>query len=67
MWYVDLAWPAGLVLIAVHSYIAGAGTLKSMCICAAVFFQGARMLMGGIQLVYLGQWSTKKEIQRYEF
>lgn len=68
MWWVDLAWPFGLVLIGVYTFlITGAPTLKAKLICACYFFQGIRMGLGAIYLIRIGRWKVGVEIQRYEY
>mgnify|MGYP006891288986 CR=1 FL=1 len=67
MWFVDIAWPAGLIFIGAHTLYSLAHTWKAYAICGCVLFQGGRMFMGGCQLVMKGIWTTDKDIQRYVY
>lgn len=71
MWYVDCAWPFGLVLIGVFNYYRGAyndptrDTYKAELVTFCYLFQGGRMALGATLLVLTGRWKTDTEIGRY--
>jgi steroid 5-alpha reductase family enzyme len=67
MWWVDLAWPLGLITIAVYSYTQAQDTLKAKLICACYFLQGFRMALGGSVAIISGKWKTSKDLPRYEY
>ena len=51
MWYVDIAWPGGLVLIALYTYVYSAGhsdEIRRAIVCGVMFMHGARMFFGAI-------------------
>jgi len=72
MFYVDVAWPWGLVLMSVYSYLTefttNSNPLRTKIICGLYFLHGIRMALGGTFMVCTGVWSPKKgDIQRYEY
>lgn len=67
MWFVDIAWPVGLMCISIYNFFILAETWKAWLICGCVFFQGFRMFLGGCFLVTTGRWKVDKDIQRYEY
>jgi len=67
MWWVDLAWPLGLMLIGGYNYHLYPHTQKGMLICGCYFFQGLRMTLGALHLICTKKWKTDKELQRYEY
>lgn len=70
MWWVDLAWPLGLVVIGAYNWLATQTTnptLKAKIVCIMYMFQGGRMALGAIWLITSGRWSTKQEIGRYVY
>jgi hypothetical protein len=67
MWFVDIAWPLGLILIAVYNFMILAESWKAWIICGCVFLQGFKMSLGGIFLVYQGRWKVTQDIPRYQY
>jgi len=72
MWWVDLAWPLGLMLIAIYNYTQVVPSkervsYKAEMITFCYFFQGARMALGAIYLIATKRWRTDTEIQRYVY
>ena len=68
MWWVDLAWPVGLVAIgAYHLMLSGALTMAAKLVCVCYIFQGARMTLGATIIITSGRWTTDRELQRYQY
>jgi len=66
MWWVDLAWPCGLVMIGVYLFVkAQTSSLKVYFVCACYILQGSRMASGAIFLITSGKWKTDKDLPRY--
>jgi len=64
MSYVDIAWPFGLTLISVLSFITGTGFfLRKMIITIEFLLMGGRMSLGAIMLFTSGH--LRKELPRY--
>ena len=62
MWYVDVAWPLGLIFIGAHVMYSLAHNWKGYAIACCVLFQGLRMFMGACVLVSKGIWKSTQEI-----
>ena len=72
MWWVDLAWPLGLMVISAYNYTQVVpakerASYKAEMITFCYFFQGFRMGMGAIYLIAIKKWRTDTEIQRYVY
>ena len=67
MWWVDLAWPLGLMTIGIYNYIYSQDTLKAKLICLCVFLQGLRMALGATFCILSGKWKTKRDLPRYQY
>lgn len=66
MSYVDIAWPWGLVMIGVLTYIYSTGHwLRVLLISAAYIFIGLRMGLGALKMWRLGWFNT--EFPRYQY
>ena len=72
MFYVDVAWPWGLVALSIFSHTSDWGdntnSLRQTLACGMMFLHGIRMALGGTFMILSGVWSPKKgDIQRYEY
>ncbi|MFQ3236787.1 MAG: steroid 5-alpha reductase family enzyme [Paraglaciecola sp.] len=66
MSYVDIAWPWGLVLIGILTFLFSDGHgLRVGVVSMAYIFAGARMGLGALKMWKLGY--LKKEFPRYEY
>jgi len=66
MSYVDIAWPWGIAIIGVLTWIYGEGSsLRVAIISLTYLFSGIRMGMGAIKLLISGR--LDKELPRYKF
>jgi steroid 5-alpha reductase family enzyme len=66
MSYVDIAWPWGLVLIGITSFIFSDGYwLRSLLVSGMVILVGFRMGFGAVKMWRSGY--LKKELPRYEY
>ena len=66
MSYVDIAWPWGLTVIGILTWIYGQGdSLRVAIVSIAYIFAGSRMGLGAIKLLISGH--LDKELPRYEF
>ena len=64
--YVDIAWPWGLVLIAVATYLLSDGYwLRTLVISMVYAFVGARMGIGALKMWHAGYFKT--EFPRYQY
>ena len=67
MWWVDLAWPLGLIIIGIYNYTQVVASkekisYKAEMITFCYIFQGARMALGAIYLIVMKKWRTDTEI-----
>lgn len=66
MSYVDIAWPWGLVLLGVITFMFSEGHIvRKSVVSAAYIFAGARMGLGALYLLKLGK--LDRELPRYEY
>lgn len=66
MSYVDIAWPWGLVLLGLISYVFSEGYwLRSLIISLVVILVGLRMGLGALKMWRLGM--LEREFPRYEY
>lgn len=68
MWWVDFAWPTGLMLIGIYLFLrAQTSSFKVYMVCACYTFQGFRMALGALYLIISGKWKTNKDLPRYQY
>ncbi|KNC79268.1 hypothetical protein SARC_08330 [Sphaeroforma arctica JP610] len=66
MCYVDLGWPAGLVVLGLNCLIYGQGWwLRKLLVCTCMIFHGGRMLAGGLVMFY--PYRFKNDLSRYQY
>jgi steroid 5-alpha reductase family enzyme len=66
MSWVDLAWPVGLVVIGVQTFISQlTGTRKGKLAAAMYLLQGGRMTLGAVLMARKGHF--KKDLPRYQY
>ena len=71
MWYVDIAWPAGLVALAATAFWEGPGWYpRRLAVCAVMVVHGGRMAVGA--LVVFGartnfSYRMKDDLPRYSY
>ena len=64
--YVDIGWPAGLVVIAVNCFFGGSGYwLRKWAVSGIMAFHGGRMLFGGLVMFYPYKWAA--DLPRYRY
>ena len=74
MYFVDFAWPWGLTIIGIYTYIYTAATsdddsfnLKRVIVCLCYIIHGTRMGIGATFLILSGRWNPKRDLPRYEY
>ncbi|KAL4497902.1 hypothetical protein ABPG72_014759 [Tetrahymena utriculariae] len=70
MWFVDIAWPCGLTAIAVQIlfFFPAPSTWHRTFIGVCYLFQGGRMFLGALGMVFRGVWSLQKpDLPRYQY
>ena len=68
MWWVDLAWPLGLITIGAYSYtMVAQDTLKAKLMCLCYMLQGGRMALGATFVIATGKWKTSRDLPRYQY
>ena len=72
MWYVDFAWPWGLFLIGLFTWLQTQGggedfNYRRAIVCGCYALHGARMGLGAAFIILTGGWTTKKDLPRYEY
>ena len=75
MYFVDFAWPWGLTIIGVYTYMYNLTTsssessfnLRKTIVCLCYVIHGTRMGMGATFLILTGRWSPKRDLPRYEY
>jgi len=66
MFYVDIGWPSGLVLLAVNGLYFGTGWWWRKALLGGVFFlHGLRMALGALHLFF--PYKFERDIPRYEY
>ena len=66
MSYVDIAWPWGLVLLGIISFIFSDGYwVRSLLVSGMVILVGLRMGLGAVKMWRSGY--LEKELSRYEY
>ena len=67
MYWVDVAWPLGLVIIGLLALILGDGWwIRKWAIAGAFAFQGGRMGFGSVMMVATGVWGAE-DLPRYQY
>lgn len=72
-WWVDLAWPLGLVAMGTYNYVMSMSdkprvSYKAEMITFCYLFQGLRMTLGATMIIFVKKiWKTDTEIQRYQY
>ena len=68
MWWVDLAWPFGLVIIGVFNFLYSDGNItRKYLICGCYIFQGLRMGLGALYMILSGKWKSCVDLPRYQY
>lgn len=67
MSYVDIGWPAGLVVLAINAlmYAEGGSSIRTKLVGSALLLHGARMLGGALFLFFPYNW--KEDLSRYQY
>lgn len=67
MSYVDIGWPAGLVILAINTllYSEGGSSIRIKLVGWAVLLHGARMLVGALFVLFPYVW--KEDLSRYQY
>ena len=66
MWYVDIDWPLGLVLLGANAVLYAPGLWLRRCLMGGcVMLHGARMAVGGMVMFY--PYAMAQDLPRYQY
>ena len=68
MSYVDIAWPSGLIAMAIYAHVNATGQEhRALCFVFVYFMMGARMLYEGISHGAQNGFILEEDLPRYQY